>query len=169
MGADIIDFVKAGKFKFREQLESEMARTASLTEISKRLREELMAFADAIEKHRNYFKEMGLVESREILNKDQARGLLQSVYRLDTDLGYVRQLIHPESKLAGLIDNVRKFTNALKTKVATKEGATIVLDSLVPGLNEILKALDAIAKGLKRLQTEESDVLRDELAFRRLL
>ncbi|MBN1543946.1 hypothetical protein JW898_00620 [Candidatus Woesearchaeota archaeon] len=170
MPLDLIDYLKKGKFRFAEAMEDEKQKTTSLSEMTKRLIFELRAFADVLDKEKEYFNRMSAVYDRTILTQDQIQEFRTRAYRLDANLEYVRRLLDPGSKLSAILDHAKRASEELKAHGITSESANNIMHrELVPSLKDAIKAIDVTVKELDKMRRQEDAILKEELAIRRLL
>jgi len=170
MPLDLIDYLKKGKFRFTEAMEEEKRRTESLSEMTKRLIFELRAFADVLAKEREYFNRMSAVYDRTILTQEQIQEFRTRAYRLDANIEYMRRLLDPNSKLAAILDHAKRATEELKAHGITSDSANNIMHrELVPSLKDAVKAIDKTTKELDKMRRQEDQILKEELAVRRLL
>ncbi len=163
-----IDDLARGKYKFAEMLEEDKKRANSEIAILKRLLMEMESFHKYVKEEKEYFMAMGEVTDRKILTKEQIKEYRIKIYRVDSNLEYVRRRINPSTRLAAFIDNTRSHLNELKaTEIATQKASDIINHKLWQSLRTIQNEVESVMKALEK--KVEKDLLKADKQRGKLL
>ncbi|MBW2964473.1 hypothetical protein KY363_03355 [Candidatus Woesearchaeota archaeon] len=166
---DMVEAVKKGKFLFADVTDEQTRKVQTLHELNTRLIHELRAFSEYLEQQLKFFGTMSGIEDRGILNPDLTKEFRLRIYKVDSDMSEMIKRVHSNSKLAAVLDHIKRSTEALKSQGTATKGADVIIDKqLRPGLKDAIKCVDEAVKELEKVTKEEDIILRRELVFRRL-